>query len=95
MSTSKISFPGIDGARERPEKNRSDATTLQTILKQCKSQERVAAAGKVASSSSRNQIVFMYSANTQQVTPTEAERAGGGAYVDHEWNSQVFDTLIG
>jgi len=88
MSTSKISFPGIDGARERPEYDGS------SLLKQCKSQERVPAVGKVATSS-RNQIVFMYSANTQQVTPTEAERAGDGAYVDHEWNSQVFDTLIG
>ena len=64
------------------------------MLKQCKSQERVAS-GKVPTSSSRNQIIFMYSANTQQVTPKEAERGGGGAYVDHEWNSQVFDSLIG
>ena len=65
------------------------------MLKQSSSQERVVPAGGKVPTSRNHQIVFMYSANTQQVTPTQAERVGGGSYVDHERNSQVFDSLIG
>ena len=68
MSTTKISFPGIEGAVERQEQDAaSGSNALYSMLKQSRSTERVAQ-GKVHSS--RNQIVLMYSAKTQQVTPS-------------------------